>query len=88
MNRSLFSVPRAQTRASLSALILAFSLAACGQSEDATQTACESPRPEMCAQVYEPVCATTRSGDKRTYPSSCHACMDDKVESQAPGKCQ
>ncbi len=57
---------------------------------------CTEPRPEACAQVYEPVCAKIIEYDptglirttKRTYSNGCMACGDPKVaEYTTPGAC-
>lgn len=65
--------------------VFAASVSACGQE---AATPCEGERPQMCTQVYEPVCATISSDQQRTYPSGCHACMDDNVTEHRPGKCE
>jgi hypothetical protein len=60
--------------------------------------ACEDPRPEICAQIYEPVCAERDTGircvkapcdstERREYPNACAACRDPKVHSYTPGPC-
>jgi hypothetical protein len=62
------------------------------------QQTCEDPRPEMCAQVYEPVCAERDTGircvttpcdssESREYPSACEACRDPMVTSYSAGPC-
>ena len=64
-----------------------------------SETACKSPRPEMCAQVYEPVCATRDTGvrcvttpcpstDQVTKSNACTACSDNKVSSYMEGECK
>ena len=66
-------------------------------SEEAPR-ACEAPRPEMCAQLYDPVCAQRDTGvrcvttpcdsaEPREYPNACEACADPKVLSYKPGPC-
>ena len=60
-------------------------LSACGGSEELIS--CGDQRADVCAQVYEPVCAV-RGEQTRTYPSACHACLDDKVDSYSEGQCQ
>ncbi len=65
---------------------------------DVAQRPCESPRPEVCAQVYDPVCAQRDNGvrcvttpcdstDPHPYPNACEACRDPKVVSFTPGPC-
>ena len=50
-------------------------------------TACVEPRPEMCAQVYQPVCATLRDGSQKDYSNSCSACSDVDVDRWIEGEC-
>jgi hypothetical protein len=49
---------------------------------------CPEPRPEVCAQQYDPVCGQLRAGDSKTYSNWCTACSDEKVESYVPGECR
>lgn len=51
------------------------------------RTVCVEPRPQVCTQVYQPVCATRRDGSARTYGNSCQACGDGAVISHRPGPC-
>lgn len=57
---------------------------------------CTEPRPEICYEVYAPVCAVRDAGircvvapcpstEQATYPNDCHACADPKVIGFAPG---
>ena len=66
--------------------------------EEATVRGCEEPRPEVCAQLYDPVCAERDNGvrcvttpcdstDPREYSNACEACRDPKVVSYVPGRC-
>jgi hypothetical protein len=59
---------------------------------------CDEPRGDVCAQVYDPVCAMRDTGircvkapcnaaERREYPSACAACQDRKVLSYVPGSC-
>jgi hypothetical protein len=65
---------------------------------DDAHSACESPRPELCAQLYDPVCGQRDTGvrcvttpcnstEPREYPNACEACADPKVLSYADGPC-
>lgn len=45
---------------------------------------CEEPRPEICIQVYEPVCGS----NGRTYSNWCMACRDPSVEWYTKGTCE
>lgn len=59
---------------------------------------CSEPRPEMCTQRYDPVCATRDTGvrcvttpcpstEQKTMGNSCTACSDPKVISYVKGEC-
>jgi len=48
---------------------------------------CKNPRPEMCAQVYQPVCATLSDGSQKQYSNNCTACSDSNVETWIEGEC-
>ncbi|CAA6811492.1 MAG: Unknown protein [uncultured Thiotrichaceae bacterium] len=59
---------------------------------------CNTPRPEICYEVYQPVCAvrdtsvrcvTTPcpSTEKMTYPNDCKACSDATVHGFQRGDC-
>lgn len=60
---------------------------------------CEEPRPEMCTQHYDPVCAQRDTGIRcvttpcdssewRRYGNACMACADEKVYGYRPGDCE
>ena len=57
-----------------------------GDSPDLVQ--CTQPRPQMCIQLYLPVCAELRNGARRTYPSGCAACSDATVAGYRPNRCE
>lgn len=44
---------------------------------------CTGARPEVCMQVYEPVCGD----NERTYSNGCVACSDAAVSSYVDGEC-
>lgn len=48
---------------------------------------CTAPRPQICMQVYIPVCGVTKSGHMQTYPNACQACAHPEVERTIPGAC-
>ena len=59
---------------------------------------CTDPRPQVCTQIYDPVCATRDTGvrcittpcpssEQKTMASSCSACSDPKVMSNVKGEC-
>lgn len=60
---------------------------------------CQDPRPEMCTQQYDPVCALRDSGtrcvtepcpatERETYSNGCMACSDPKVLGHKTGACE
>lgn len=49
---------------------------------------CKEPRPEMCMEIYQPVCGVAKDGTQKTYSNSCHACADAHVIRYAPGTCE
>ena len=53
-----------------------------------TLNLCADPRPEMCTQEYNPVCATLKDGTKKTYANGCTSCADANVTGWLPGECQ
>ena len=88
-------------------------LAACSQAPVASEPAppppskapakgepvvCTEPRPQVCTQIYAPVCATRDTGvrcikapcpseELVTKSSACNACSDPKVYSYVQGEC-
>ena len=65
----------------------------------ASAVKCEDPRPEMCTQHYQPVCATRDNGvrcvttpcdstETRTYSNGCMACADPAVYYYYEGPCE
>lgn len=68
-------------------------------SAEPARQACEDPRPEVCAQLYQPVCAERDTGvrcvttpcdstEPREYPNACEACGDARVLSYVVGPCE
>jgi hypothetical protein len=49
---------------------------------------CTEPRPRLCTQQYDPVCAELKDGTKQTYASGCVACSDANVVSYRAGACE
>lgn len=52
---------------------------------------CPTARPEVCAQVYEPVCATgaaASAADRKTYSNACAACSDPAVHGYIEASCR
>ncbi|RKZ57440.1 MAG: hypothetical protein DRQ44_15775 [Gammaproteobacteria bacterium] len=70
------------------------------QIEESPYTRCENPRPEVCNQLYQPVCGDRDTGarcimapcpqarKKVTYSNSCTACADKKVYGYWDGACK
>lgn len=61
-------------------------------------TACHEPRPEICYEIYAPVCATRDTGircvttpcpqtEKVTFSNGCTACADNRVKGYDEGEC-
>jgi len=59
---------------------------------------CKEPRPQVCPQIYDPVCATRDTGircitapcpssELKTMGNACSACSDPKVSSYVKGEC-
>jgi hypothetical protein len=84
-------------------LIFAFSAAAYAAPSQQPETrekwvVCTDPRPQVCTEEYNPVCAQRDNGirciqapcpstDPVTYGNACKACSDAKVYAYRPGKC-
>lgn len=62
-------------------------------------TACQAPRPEICYQIYQPVCAVLRTPDacadgqcvsteRLTFSNDCMACSDERVLGFELGDCE
>jgi hypothetical protein len=49
---------------------------------------CTDPRPQMCPEVYIPVCGFTKDGTAHTYPNSCHACARPEIVRYTQGACK
>jgi hypothetical protein len=71
-----------------------------GEQSEATPgfVPCTDPRPEMCAQMYQPVCASVDTGvrcittpcpsaESKPYPNACEACRDPAVQGYQEGEC-
>ncbi len=50
--------------------------------------ACKEPRPQICTQEYNPVCATYKNGSKKTGSTACTACSDSKVLGYTKRACE
>jgi hypothetical protein len=86
-------------------LLLAVSLAGCSRSDAANAPTtpflqCQEPRPEICYEVFAPVCATINdpaircvtapcpSSLRLTYVNDCKACANPRVQGFTLGECQ
>lgn len=80
---------------------LCFCLAACQNAEptisdghpqaaktQSVTTQCQDPRPELCMQVYQPVCGLGATGEWQTYSNDCTACSDVLVVGFKNGECE
>ncbi|MBX3501090.1 MAG: hypothetical protein KF889_16745 [Alphaproteobacteria bacterium] len=52
-----------------------------------TGTACSEPRPQICPQIYQPVCGYKANDARHTYSNACTACADKQVVGHRPGPC-
>ncbi len=72
-------------------LLVTALLAGCANTADSkgeVETRCQSPRPEVCTQQYDPVCGLRASaGDWQTYSNGCVACTDTDVIGYRDGAC-
>jgi hypothetical protein len=61
-------------------------------------TECREPRPEICYEIYAPVCASRDTGircitapcpseEQVMFSNDCTACADPHVRGYAPGQC-
>ncbi len=50
--------------------------------------ACEEPRPEVCTNEYNPVCASYKDGSKKTGATGCTSCADHEVTGYTMGACK
>lgn len=52
---------------------------------------CQNPRPEICYQIYQPVCAIIKEGESKikrlTFSNDCMACSDQRVSGFETGSC-
>ncbi|UOG92419.1 MAG: hypothetical protein L3K52_01475 [Candidatus Thiothrix sulfatifontis] len=91
----------------LAGILFVTALSGCSRSnaaEGVVNTAalqqCREPRPEICYEVFAPVCAQLRDPLTRcvnapcpstlqaTYVNDCKACADPQVQGFVPGQCQ
>jgi hypothetical protein len=72
----------------VSLLVLTVGLAVCAQAEAASPPAilAQGAPPQVCTEIYQPVCATNPSGTRVTYSNACfaRAAMATNV---TPGEC-
>jgi hypothetical protein len=81
---------KAMTRAAL-VLVLAIGGAVCAQaaSRDRSTILAQAPQgapPEVCTEVYQPVCGTNPSGMRTTYSNACFARVA-RATNVTPGEC-
>jgi hypothetical protein len=78
MNR-LGSIPIAAT-------VFGLTLSSQAAGRNATITVAQNPSPEICTEVYQPVCGTDSNGMRKTYSNACFARIA-KATNLAPGEC-
>ena len=66
----------------LAALLYAGAVAQVERSTLLAQTS----TPEVCTEVYQPVCGTDENGNRRTYSNACFARLA-KAKNVTPGEC-
>lgn len=49
---------------------------------------CTEPRPQMCYEIYQPVCGYTAEGASKTYGNSCQACAHAEVVRYTQDACK
>jgi len=49
---------------------------------------CEEPRPQVCTNEYNPVCANYNDGSKKTGSTGCTSCSDPEVVGYVMGVCK
>jgi hypothetical protein len=78
MNR-LVSIP-------IAAMVLGLTVSAQAASRNARIIVAQNPPPEICTEVYQPVCGTDPNGMRKTYSNACFARIA-KATSVTPGEC-
>lgn len=73
--------------ASVIGLVLGLSSGCTAQAPAPDLTRCTDPRPQICTQQYDPVCATVADGSTKTYATGCTACADPGVVGWVSGAC-
>ncbi|HRJ54001.1 MAG TPA: hypothetical protein PLE99_14680 [Candidatus Thiothrix moscowensis] len=97
----------------IGSMLLAFSLSGCSRSDaqepdisaikgqgsgDNGFVTCQNPRPEICYEIYAPVCASKDTGircvttpcpseEQVMFSNDCTACADPKVRGYVAGQC-
>jgi len=49
---------------------------------------CQDPRPEVCTQQYDPVCARHKNGTYQSYANACMACSYPEVQAYRADACE
>jgi hypothetical protein len=65
---------------------IAFALSASAASRRGDVILAQAPPPEVCTEVYMPVCGTDQSGKRTTYSNACFARIA-KATNVTPGEC-
>ena len=54
---------------------------------EALDTMCSDPRPEVCTREYDPVCGYWLDGTFKTYSNGCTACTDKEIIGYKKDEC-
>ena len=68
------------------ALLATISLALAGDAENSNRRNLLAQAPQVCTQVYQPVCGTDPAGKRMTYANDCFA-RAAKATNVTPGEC-
>ena len=66
--------------------MVGFAASAGAAQRDRTFVLAQNSPPEVCTEVYQPVCGTDQNGKRVTYSNACFARMA-KATSVTPGEC-
>jgi Kazal-type serine protease inhibitor domain len=67
-------------------IFLIFTLAAHAANRTGSIVFAQASPPEVCTQIYQPVCGTDESGKRVTYSNACFARVA-KATNVTPGEC-
>jgi hypothetical protein len=70
----------------IAAMVFGVALSAQAASRNARVIVAQNTSPEICTEVYQPVCGTDPNGMRKTYSNACFARIA-KATNVAPGEC-